>query len=115
MAYSEASAPILYFHIKAVGDSLIRFPLPSNVKRVDNNKKRCRIETMKQRPQSFWVEADIANDTGWVRGIFIAVNRCLPKPYGCDGEANEFDDEPSEREYAMSGLCQKCQDKFFGE
>ena len=99
----------------AVGDSPMRFPLPSNVKRVDNNNKRCIIGTMKQRPQSFYVEADIANDTGWVRGIFIAVNRCLPKPYGCGGDANEFDDEPSEREYAMSGLCQKCQDKVFGD
>ncbi len=99
----------------AVGDSPMRFPLPSNVKRVDNNKKRCRIETMKPRTQSFYVEADIANDTGYVRGIFIAVNRCLPKPYGCGGEATEFNNEPSEREYAMSGLCQKCQDKFFGE
>ena len=70
---------------------------------------------MKPRTQSFEIEADIANETGWVRGIFIAVNRCLPHPYGCGGEATEFNDEASEREYAMSGLCQKCQDKFFGD
>ena len=114
MAYSEASAPILYFHTGGGG-----FPdaVSLTVKReaLTTTKKRCIIETMKQRPQSFYVEADIANDTGWVRGIFIAVNRCLPKPYGCGGDANEFNDEPSEREYAMSGLCQKCQDKFFGD
>ena len=69
---------------------------------------------MKPSTKEFAIEADIANDTGWVRGVFIAVNRCLPKPYGCGGHATEFNDEPSEREYAMSGLCQECQNKVFG-
>ena len=113
MAYREASSPISYLYTGGGG-----FPdaVSLTVKRdLTNNKKRCIIETMKPRPQSFYVEADIANDTGWVRGVFIAVNRCLPKPYGCGGDANEFNDEPSEREYAMSGLCQKCQDKVFGD
>jgi len=27
---------------------------------------------------------------------------------------NEFKDEKSRREYEISGLCQKCQDEFFG-
>lgn len=93
----------------------MRFPSPSNVKRVDNNKKGCIIETMKPRTQSFEIEADIANDTGYVRGVFIAVNRCLPHPYGCGGEAKEFKNVDAAREYSVSGLCQKCQDIFFGE
>ncbi len=27
----------------------------------------------------------------------------------------EFEDELSEKEFKISGLCQKCQDKMFGE
>jgi len=33
---------------------------------------------------------------------------------GCGGDATEFKDECSRREYSISGLCQKCQDKFYG-
>jgi len=31
----------------------------------------------------------------------------------CGGEAKEFNDSVSEREYALSGMCQCCQDKMF--
>lgn len=31
----------------------------------------------------------------------------------CGGEAKEFKDELSRREYTISGMCQKCQDKTF--
>lgn len=31
----------------------------------------------------------------------------------CKGEAKEFTDELSRKEYAISGLCQKCQDLIF--
>ncbi len=33
----------------------------------------------------------------------------------CKQEANKFTDELSVREYAISGLCQKCQDEVFNE
>ncbi len=33
----------------------------------------------------------------------------------CKEEANKFTDELSVREYAISGLCQKCQDEVFNE
>lgn len=33
----------------------------------------------------------------------------------CYGEANEFSDDLSEKEYSISGLCQVCQDEIFGE
>lgn len=33
----------------------------------------------------------------------------------CEGEANEFRDELSKREYTISGLCQHCQDEGFEE
>ena len=29
-------------------------------------------------------------------------------------KVSDFKDELSKREYEISGLCQKCQDKFFG-
>jgi hypothetical protein len=31
----------------------------------------------------------------------------------CNGEATSFTDELSKREFAISGMCQKCQDGFF--
>lgn len=32
----------------------------------------------------------------------------------CYGPATHFTDDVSRREYCISGLCQKCQDNFFG-
>jgi len=32
----------------------------------------------------------------------------------CGGDASEFVDEVSQHEYSISGMCQKCQDEFFG-
>lgn len=31
----------------------------------------------------------------------------------CGGEANEFTDALSRKEYGISGACQKCQDRIF--
>ena len=31
----------------------------------------------------------------------------------CGGPATEFKDELSEKEFTISGMCQKCQDGFF--
>ena len=33
----------------------------------------------------------------------------------CGGPASEFKDDLSRKEYTISGFCQKCQDKTFGE
>jgi hypothetical protein len=33
----------------------------------------------------------------------------------CKGDAATFRNALSQREFAISGLCQKCQDKVFGE
>lgn len=33
----------------------------------------------------------------------------------CGGDATYFKDELSEREYLISGLCQKCQDAVFND
>ena len=37
--------------------------------------------------------------------------RCV----SCGGDATKFTDELSEREYGISGFCQKCQDGIFGD
>jgi len=40
----------------------------------------------------------------------IELNICVD----CGNPAKDFRDKLSEREYTISGLCQKCQDKVFG-
>lgn len=32
----------------------------------------------------------------------------------CDGEITEFRNEISKKEFSLSGMCQKCQDRTFG-
>ena len=49
------------------------------------------------------------------RSDSITHDVCIPAPYGCGGEATEFKDELSKKEYTISGLCQACQDFTFGE
>lgn len=44
----------------------------------------------------------------------IKADCCVPAPIGCGKPVGEFRDEISRREYRISGLCQTCQDKFFG-
>lgn len=48
------------------------------------------------------------------RTTAITGNMCVPRPAGCGGPATEFRDQKSEKEYRISGLCQKCQDAIFG-
>ena len=43
------------------------------------------------------------------RTMAFKSNHCVM----CGGEAKEFRDEASEREYKISGMCQVCQDSFF--
>lgn len=51
---------------------------------------------------------------GFDRRESIREDRCVPAPYGCGQPATEFRDALSQREYRISGLCQKCQDEIFG-
>ena len=41
----------------------------------------------------------------------VLSNKCAT----CGGEANEFRNELSKKEFRISGMCQKCQDMIFGE
>ena len=45
----------------------------------------------------------------------IANQMCIKEPLGCGGPAKEFKDLLSQKEYTISGLCQKCQDEVFQE
>jgi len=49
--------------------------------------------------------------TGMSAAEAAKVQKCV----WCGGEAKEFKDEISKREYAISGLCQACQDRTFTE
>ena len=44
------------------------------------------------------------------RKEIMANKRCVI----CGGPATEFRDALSRKEYGISGMCQKCQDKVFG-
>ena len=44
----------------------------------------------------------------------IKTDRCISPPIGCGKSAKEFTDDISKKEFAISGLCQDCQNKLFG-
>ncbi len=69
---------------------------------------------MKPTIKSQAVEQMLTKLTGLDRRETIEANFCLPAPIGCGLGVNAFRDELSKREYAISGLCQVCQDKVFG-
>jgi len=45
------------------------------------------------------------------RQMIIDANQCVI----CGGDAKEFNDALSVKEYGISGMCQKCQDRIFVE
>jgi len=51
---------------------------------------------------------------GFSRKEAIKQDKCIPPPIGCGGPADRFHDPDAEREYRISGLCQRCQNKIFG-
>ena len=46
---------------------------------------------------------------GTPRSVALESETCVM----CSGDASTFKDAASKKEYALSGMCQKCQDKFF--
>ena len=59
------------------------------------------------------MDAALKNTFGFDRREHILRDQCIPAPIGCGGEATEFNTELNRTEYAISGLCQKCQDRIF--
>ena len=53
----------------------------------------------------------MANSCSGVKDVEDAVCPFCKKPI----DFNSFTDQLSLKEYKISGLCQKCQDEFFGE
>ena len=62
----------------------------------------------------FGIESFLEQLTGVDRKNAITQDRCVPPPIGCGKPVGEFRDEISRREFSISGLCQSCQDSFFG-
>jgi len=60
------------------------------------------------------IERTLKEVIGADRRSSIRADRCIPRPLGCGLAITTFKDELSKREFAISGLCQVCQDKFFG-
>ena len=50
------------------------------------------------------------NMNGVKRTDSIKADKCV----SCKGDATDFRNEISKREYTISGLCQSCQDSIFG-
>jgi len=46
---------------------------------------------------------------------YVAKSVCVPAPIGCGGEAKPFASDEDEVEYKISGLCSKCQSKYFSK
>jgi hypothetical protein len=65
------------------------------------------IEPSSKNPQ---VELFISQLTGKSREQQLAAGLCML----CAGEAKEFKDDLSRKEYTISGMCQICQDDTFG-
>ena len=65
--------------------------------------------------KSAGMEAFISTLMGKDRKVVIRNGQCMT----CDSSGNMLEwkwrDELSKKEYAISGICQGCQDEFFGE
>ncbi len=48
------------------------------------------------------------------RTTAIKADRCVDEPVGCGKPVGDFEDDRSEDEYRLSGLCQICQNDLFG-
>lgn len=60
------------------------------------------------------LDADITRITGIDRRAVIQGGKCAFENKGCKGPNFTFRDDASRREYAISGICQRCQDVMFG-
>lgn len=60
-------------------------------------------------PKSTSINFLLKEMTGKDREATIRADRCML----CTEDAKEFRDNLSRKEYTISGMCQKCQDKIF--
>ena len=69
---------------------------------------------MKPSQKSSGMEAALKSLFGVDRRVSVRSNCCVSAPIGCGMPTDGFRDELSAKEFTISGLCQKCQDKIFG-
>jgi hypothetical protein len=74
-----------------------------------------KVIIMKPSVKSEQIEDTITDIFGHDRRSLIKQDQCVPPPIGCGQAATEFRNAISAKEFSISGLCQKCQDSFFGE
>lgn len=60
------------------------------------------------------IDSFLTSLSGASRQGAIKTDRCITPPIGCGGEAVKFRDDVSKKEFTISGLCQNCQDDFYG-
>lgn len=60
------------------------------------------------------INKTINETSGDNREEAIQGDRCIKPPIGCGQPALDFRDEKAMIEFRISGLCQQCQDRFFG-
>lgn len=63
----------------------------------------------KKSPEIERILEEISGIIGTPRSVAFENKTCVM----CFGDASAFKDAVSEKEYGLSGMCQKCQDKFF--
>ena len=70
------------------------------------------IDTLKKAEKSEVIENALENISGLIgtpRSVAFEQQICVM----CGGDAKEFRDTISEKEYTVSGMCQNCQDEMF--
>jgi len=67
---------------------------------------------MNKSPEIVKMIDKVAKDAfGRTRTEALSFNICVD----CGNPAEDFNDEVSAKEYTLSGFCQECQDKVFGD
>jgi len=66
-------------------------------------------------PKSKQIDDFLTKLSGDSRQSAAQEMRCIAPPIGCGKPIKGFKDNLSAKEHRISGLCQECQDKFFGE
>ena len=61
-------------------------------------------------PKAPFLDALLDSLTGVSRVAAVAEGFCVM----CSGDAEDFRDSLSKKEYTISGMCQECQDSIFG-
>jgi len=76
--------------------------------------KRKAVDMLFPSEKSPVVERTLAERFGVSRVEAILNEVCVSAPIGCGQPVEGFRTDLSAREYEISGLCEKCQERYFG-